>query len=905
MTRRRNRPRGAEKPNKAPEQIAPDAISEPAEPAGRSERERLAGTHEPPAAEKSRAKTATDRLSLALRVVLFAAACIFAVVGVRGFIDATNTQATASSVTTESVKGQTVRHALVLFSGDDSDADVAYERSGVLGPLGKSGISFDTIYLEAEPSESALEAKILANSDVRGGYDVAIAAGCDALAYVTGHQELFGGIPTVFFAVSDVEAAKAAQQAGIATGYIEEGASTLSLQMASELMPSASRAIILVDGTAESEGLLAQVNADSAVAANVVREIWDVSAMSRSELADRLAQCPSDAFVLLLGANHDSGGARYTSTETAYFLAEHSSVPVFSALGGVGEGVCGASFIDREAEGQSAVRTAVALMNGASVLSEPVTEVNPACSVFDATVLEARGLNPDATPETATIINESAFSWRTIRYIVQPLLFLLAAVLCIVAFGVIGFRRSVKSNRALVESRNDLQYRLYHDLLTELPNRYALEQFTSDPAQSERLASVVQVDINDFTDINNSYGHALGNEVIKIVAKRLSGIDSAFLARSGGDEFILVFDRRLAPDCSELRHLARVFSEPLVVGDNKVELSSRVGIANRDAGISGTDLVAFSDLALHDAKQNNVQSPVFYGEHMRESMEKKLQITDYLKHAISEESIEVLWQPQVNTVDLTVTGYEALCRLHGNRYYPSDFIPVAEMSGLISPLDRIVTKKVVAQLGEWLKQGRKVGVASINYSAAQLRDKGYCDFLADLLAQHNVPASLIKIEITESMILDNEEAANQLFERLRSMGVTLALDDFGTGYSSLDRMARRPIDVVKLDKSLVDAFMAPGKEGFIGDITQLIHGLNKSIVVEGVETYDQYCMCLDFGCDVMQGYFFSRPVKAAEAIDFDPTEKVSEARAAAGDKTRNSDWKKYERDERGRWKKKQ
>jgi EAL domain-containing protein (putative c-di-GMP-specific phosphodiesterase class I) len=290
---------------------------------------------------------------------------------------------------------------------------------------------------------------------------------------------------------------------------------------------------------------------------------------------------------------------------------------------------------------------------------------------------------------------------------------------------------------------------------------------------------------------------------------------------------------------------------------------------------------------------------------MLKDMERRLEITEYLKQAIAEERVVVLWQPQVDTENLTVYGYEALCRLEGNKYFPNDFIPVAEMSGLVNPLDRVVTKKVIEQLGVWLKEGRKdVGVASINFSAAQLRDKGYCDFLAEQLAKNNVPASLIKIEITESMILGNEEEADKLFARLRSMGITLALDDFGTGYSSLYRMANRPVDFVKLDKSLVDTFMVPGKEGFIDDVTRLIHGLGKTIVVEGVETYEQYQMCLSFGCDIIQGYFFARPMPAEEAISLDPNTIIAEARAKYGDKTRNGNWSKYDRDEHGRWKKK-
>ena len=857
-----------------------------------------------------RTKKATSRIFLALRIVLFVLACVFAVVVVKGFIDATDQQSVSRTVTTESVRAEASVHALVLFSYDESDASVSYERDSVLGVLGRSGVSYDVFYLDArsnadnKKADKRLYDSILEKATEAGGYDIVITAGDEALSYVMDNEDLFGGIPASFFAVDDERLATSAQSGGIASGYYEEGAAALSLDTAAKLMPNAREVVVLVDGSAEAEGMLTQLESERDVAQNVLRDVWDVSKMSRDDLAGDLSALGNDAFVMLLAANRDEDGGVYSPSETAYFVSGNTKAPVFSALGGVGEGVCGSAFIDRQTEGVNAVKLAVDMLNGKKASELPVLTVNPDCCVFDAQALEAHGVNPDSTPENASIINESAFSWRVLRPILRPVLFIIIAIVCIVGFGVIGFRRSMQSNRALIESRNDLQYRLYHDLLTDLPNRYALDQLVNDPVKGKAVKSMMQVDIDDFTDINDSYGHAFGDEIIQVIAKRMRNVKSTMLLRSGGDEFTLAFDHKLEPDCAELRHIGRIFNDPVIIGDSKLDLSATVGVANSDENVSGEDLIVCSDLAIHNAKENNYHHPVFYSDDMREGMEHKLEITAYLKQAIADENINVVWQPQVETDTLKVYGYEALCRLEGNAYYPGEFIPVAEMSGLVVPIGRIVTKKVVAQLGAWLKEGREVGIASINYSAAQLRDKEYCNFLAEQLAIYGVPASLIKIEITESMILGNEDDAERLFTRLRSMGVTLALDDFGTGYSSLYRMAKRPMDIVKLDKSLVDTFMVPGKEGFIDDITQLIHGLGKTIVVEGVETLEQYMMCLDFGCDIIQGYFFSRPVSAEEANTLDPSKVLAEARAASGDKTRNGDWHKYDRDEHGRWKKK-
>ena len=314
-----------------------------------------------------------------------------------------------------------------------------------------------------------------------------------------------------------------------------------------------------------------------------------------------------------------------------------------------------------------------------------------------------------------------------------------------------------------------------------------------------------------------------------------------------------------------------VFAEKVAFGDSVLDIEASYGVANWDESMDESSIVQCVDLAIRNAKVvGGGDSVFFYDEQMKRDMERKLEITDYLKLAIAEESPVVLFQPQVNTYDKSVCGYEALVRLKDNAYFPDQFIPVAEAAGLVSSIDRIVTKKVIQQQAAWRAEGREMKVVSINYSAAQLRDETYCDFVESLLREYDVEPRYLKIEITESMMLENEGLAEELFSRLEQMGISLALDDFGTGYSSLYRMATTPAEYVKLDKSLVDTYMVPGKEDFIDHLTQLIHGIDKKIIVEGVETAEQYAICKRLGCDIIQGYFFARPLPSAEAGAFDP-----------------------------------
>lgn len=861
--------------------------------------------------------------SLALRIGLFVAACVLAILGLMSINSVCDIQATSQNATVESIQGAPVRHALVLMSYDEADPSTGYERSGAIDLLRRSSVSYDVIYLDARSNpagsegEAAVTSQIVAKAGSTGGYDVVICAGDEALAYIVDNQDLFAGVPVSFLGVQDEAHARKVQKAGLATGVVEKGTATGMLAEAAGLLPDCDKAVVLVDGSAQSDGLLAQLEGDTGAAPKVEREVWDVSRMSRDQLTDRLSGLSGDSFVLVLAANTDSEGNVYTPSETAHLVSSATARPVFSATGGVGEGYCGSTFIDREGEGELAGEIAVKLLNGTEAGALSVSTVEPETTVYDVKALEKAGIDPDATGASASLINESALSPRVLRPLVRPIILFVLASLCIASFGVAGYRSSVRAKRALYDSHRDLEHRFYHDPLTELPNRQELERFASDPESRTKVGSVVQVDIDDFTDINDSYGHSFGNEVIKIVAKRLEGVKCVLLARSGGDEFTLAFDHPLDRDSNEIKHIWRILSDPVTYGDNKVDIQARGGVANREEGMTPEDLVVYSDLAVHEAKARGEHRAVFYDRAMGEAMDRKIEITSFIKQSIEDESFVVLWQPQVNTATLEVEGYEALCRLKGNAYYPGEFIPVAEASGLISPLDRIMTKKIVEQLGVWIAQGRKVGVVSVNFSAAQLRDKGYIDFLAGLLATNKVPADRIKVEITESMILENEELADQLFMKLHAMGIKLALDDFGTGYSSLYRLASTPVDDVKLDKSLVDTFMVPGKEDFIDHITKLVHGLGKRIVVEGVETLEQYEICRRLGCDIIQGFFFSRPVPAEEAAALDarkilvsaggdPDSYQDDMHASSKEddgNARNREWANQNRDARGRWKK--
>ena len=225
----------------------------------------------------------------------------------------------------------------------------------------------------------------------------------------------------------------------------------------------------------------------------------------------------------------------------------------------------------------------------------------------------------------------------------------------------------------------------------------------------------------------------------------------------------------------------------------------------------------------------------------------------------------MLYQPQVDVMSRRLVGFEALARAKRRDLPPGKFIPIAEKNGLIWKIGRVTTELVVRQIAAWRDAGKALYPVSINFSSMQLSDEGYLSFLKALLERYRVPAGLVEIEITESCFVGKTDYAINLFEQFKAMGITLLMDDFGTGYSSLGYLT---VDVIKLDKSIVDIYLLPGKDHFVQNVIRLVHDLGKKNIIEGVETQDQARRLKELGADIIQGYYYSKPIPPESAIDF-------------------------------------
>lgn len=449
-----------------------------------------------------------------------------------------------------------------------------------------------------------------------------------------------------------------------------------------------------------------------------------------------------------------------------------------------------------------------------------------------------------------------------------------------------------KRNEMLIKSQRRVIYAYEYDGLTGLLNRdTAMSKFEKLLADTKSY-SVVIIDLDNFRIINESYGHEIGDIVLKVISGRIRNICqqdamSRFVARYSGDEFLMIVkNRKLTADDALVREVLASCNQPIplkelmqtetILPGDKIESLVTylgVGIAVSDGKSSFRRLVQNAVVAINTAKKAGSNSACVYEEAMQEDVHRNNRIRDLLLDAMKNDGFYMLYQPQIDIQKGTVSGTEALVRLKKERISPGLFIPVAEKEGFIRRIGRITTRLVIEQIVRWREAGEPLYPVSINYSSSQLGDAGYVNYLLQLMEKNHIPSSLIKLEFTESMFFNNNHVTQQLLKKLQDADISLSLDDFGIGYSSLKYLTYIPVDYLKLDKSIIDSYLteeaeAEGKDRFIRDVISLAHDLGKKIVVEGVETAWQAKRLKSFGCDIIQGYYYSRPISPEEIATF-------------------------------------
>jgi diguanylate cyclase (GGDEF)-like protein len=435
-----------------------------------------------------------------------------------------------------------------------------------------------------------------------------------------------------------------------------------------------------------------------------------------------------------------------------------------------------------------------------------------------------------------------------------------------------------EQTEALRQRTEDLAHIAVHDTLTGLPNRVLLAdrlgQALRRTARTASSVAVLFVDLDRFKFVNDSRGHAVGDELLVAVAERLRGVARSHdtVARFGGDEFVVVCeDDDAAVQASRIaERIAEVLRDPVVTDGQEVFLGASIGIAVADSGTDSPEsLLRDADAAMYRAKERGRNRCEFFDAVMRTEAVAHLETQSALHRAVERDELRLHYQPVIDLASGAVTGVEALVRWarpHHGLVGPGDFIPLAEETGLIVPIGKWVLEEAARQVARWqeARPGQPLTV-SVNLSAAQLRQPDLIDTLAAVIAAHRIDPGALCLELTESTFMEEAGGHGAALAALKALGVNLAIDDFGTGYSSLTYLKRFPVNVLKIDRAFVAGLgRDPSDTAIVRSVIDLAHALGLTVVAEGVETADQAAHLRRLGCDLAQGYHFARPLPPGE-----------------------------------------
>jgi diguanylate cyclase (GGDEF)-like protein len=421
-----------------------------------------------------------------------------------------------------------------------------------------------------------------------------------------------------------------------------------------------------------------------------------------------------------------------------------------------------------------------------------------------------------------------------------------------------------------------LAERISRDVLTGLANREAFLAQLQAEISAERVVAVLFVDLDDFKNVNDTLGHAVGDELIVSVAERLltGSRTHDIVARFGGDEFaVLLTDLEPAAALRVAQRLLAELKSPFSLCGRTVAVRASGGLAVSDGRPSqaaeqrALELLRQADLAMYASKSERTHSVTLYHDAMQTQMVERLSLESDMHHAIAGQDFSLVYQPIVEIRSGAVSGVEALMRWqHPTRGMvpPASFVPVAEQTGMIVPLTLWVIREACAQLRAWDEHAETAGLSmAVNMSGRLMSEPGIGSAIARELHRALIDPHRLVLEITESLLMEDRSYAIQTLCQLRALGTRLSVDDFGTGYSSLSRLNKLPIDEVKIDQSFVSQ-LEDGEAGrtIVQASVAMAHGLGLRVVAEGVETERQLTMLRSMGCDDGQGYYFSRPAAA-------------------------------------------
>jgi len=432
---------------------------------------------------------------------------------------------------------------------------------------------------------------------------------------------------------------------------------------------------------------------------------------------------------------------------------------------------------------------------------------------------------------------------------------------------------------ARLASEERIAHMALHDFLTDLPNRYALDRrLDIELIRARRLGTrvaVLLIDFDNFKEVNDTFGHSAGDELLVAVGQRLTRTlrDVDMICRLGGDEFAVVqpdiASRRNAANLAE--RLLRAFVETFDVGSQEISVNASIGVSvsSRDS-TSKSEFVREADLALYRAKSEGRNTYRFFNSEMDREIKRRVKLAQDLHRAIQNDELFLEYQPQVDLGNRRIVGIEALLRWRHPELDivpPIELVPIAESSGLTEEVGEWVLQAACREAKSWQSRNLPALPVAVNVSAVQLRDPRFVSKVSRILAKTELEPRYLELELTERVLMEGKENVERTLEALDDLGVRISLDHFGTGYASLDYLRRLPLSKIKIDQSFVHDMETNLKNAaIVGAVIDLAAKLDLHVIAEGVEAAGLVQSLIDEGCNEVQGFYFSRPVSAEELV---------------------------------------
>jgi len=461
------------------------------------------------------------------------------------------------------------------------------------------------------------------------------------------------------------------------------------------------------------------------------------------------------------------------------------------------------------------------------------------------------------------------------------------AAMLVALYGILFFivRHADRIIRRQYNQQRSTEQRLLHattyDTLTELPNRVLLmdriKQALVAAERRSNLLAVAYVDLDSFKNVNNSLGHHVGDKVLQVMAKRLTGCmrEGDTISRIGGDEFVVSLpDIRSSVNLFQIaKKMLSAIAMPVEIEGRELHITASIGIAlYPEHGKDADTLMRNADLAMYSAKQLGRNRHQMYVEHMSEQVQQQVQLEDEMWRALGSNEFVLYYQPVIDLKTGIIVGAEALLRWpnnHGKWISPDEFIPLSEKCGLIAPLSEWVLMEACAQLQSWREGGYGLGdfTMAVNLSQRHFESAGLAAIVSDMIEQTEIDPRCLHLDISEGMLTDMSESIRTNFEGLKRVGIKFSLDNFGTGFSSLGYLRNYPIDLLKIDRAFIRDLPEDGDHAaIVTTIIALANSLSLTVVAKGVESDGQINFLQESGCHQAQGFLFSRPLPPDEFI---------------------------------------